>query len=232
MARIVKSFDKRHTEFLEAAKELFFSVGYEKMSVLMLTKRVGVAKGTFYHYFESKEELLTKWVIDEISCQTVPLCEKIANNPNLDALTKLNKIFKIGREWKLQNIDIIILLIKVMYGDNNIRLRNEMTRQSVLMIENILTKVIEQGVQEGVFNIKFPREISSRLLQIMQLFSQDLSLLILKHSKNKNVSIDKALKLVYIWQDIIERILGAPSGSIMLVNDKFLGIMFQYISSS
>ena len=114
MARVVKNFDERYTQFLKTSKKLFFSIGYQKMSILMLTKKVGVAKGTFYHYFNSKEELLTQWVINEISQETIPLCENIAQDQTLDALTKLNKIFQLGREWKLQNINMIVSLMKAL----------------------------------------------------------------------------------------------------------------------
>lgn len=230
MSRIVKKFDERRIEFLQATQELFFSTGYEKMSIVMLTKKVGVAKGTFYHYFNSKEELLTQWVIHEVTQKTVPLCKKIANKPNLDALTKLNKIFQQGREWKLQNIDMIISLMKILYDNNNIRLRIEMAKQSALLMDGILKKVIEQGIREKIFTISYPKEIPQKLTRIVHLFSEDLAFMILKHYKNKNVLINDASKLVHIWHDIIEKILGAPSKSITLVNNTFIEAMLNHIS--
>ena len=58
MARIVKEYDARHAEFLDVAQTLFFSKGYEQTSVQDIINTVGVAKGTFYHYFRSKVEVL------------------------------------------------------------------------------------------------------------------------------------------------------------------------------
>lgn len=41
----------------EKGRELLFSYGIKKTSVEDITKASGMAKGSFYHYFQSKEEL-------------------------------------------------------------------------------------------------------------------------------------------------------------------------------
>ncbi|AHF79492.1 TetR/AcrR family transcriptional regulator [Thermococcus paralvinellae] len=43
---------------LKAARELFAEKGYDKTTVDEIVERAGVAKGTFYNYFRSKEELI------------------------------------------------------------------------------------------------------------------------------------------------------------------------------
>ena len=50
MARIIKEYDERYTEFLDVAQKLFYSKGYEQSSVQGIIKAVNVAKGTFYGY--------------------------------------------------------------------------------------------------------------------------------------------------------------------------------------
>lgn len=58
MTRITKAPDERRMELFNAAQALFFTKGYEKTSVKDIVKQVGVAKGLFYYYFESKQALL------------------------------------------------------------------------------------------------------------------------------------------------------------------------------
>ena len=58
--RISKDYDVRKNEILDMAQKLFFEMGYEQTSVSNIIDAVGVAKGTFYYYFKSKEELLEK----------------------------------------------------------------------------------------------------------------------------------------------------------------------------
>lgn len=47
-----------HKQLKETAFELFKKQGIKKTTVSQLTKEVGIAKGTFYNFYESKEELV------------------------------------------------------------------------------------------------------------------------------------------------------------------------------
>ena len=57
MSRIAKEHQQRKNEILDTAQRLFYSQGYENTSVANVIDAIGIAKGTFYHYFKSKAEL-------------------------------------------------------------------------------------------------------------------------------------------------------------------------------
>jgi len=57
MTRIVKAPDVRRSELIACAQRLFYSKGYENTSVSDIVNEVGVAKGTFYYYFKSKQAI-------------------------------------------------------------------------------------------------------------------------------------------------------------------------------
>ncbi|MBS3737331.1 TetR/AcrR family transcriptional regulator, partial [Candidatus Bipolaricaulota bacterium] len=48
----------RKDELLEAAGELFLEEGYEDTSVNSIVESIGVSKGTFYYYFDSKQDVV------------------------------------------------------------------------------------------------------------------------------------------------------------------------------
>ena len=56
--RVVKPPDQRRREILEAATELFARRGYDVTTVQTIATRAGVAAGTVYLYFPSKEAIL------------------------------------------------------------------------------------------------------------------------------------------------------------------------------
>ena len=56
--RVVKPPDERRREILEAATELFARLGYDATTVQAIAARAGVAAGTVYLYFPSKEAIL------------------------------------------------------------------------------------------------------------------------------------------------------------------------------
>ena len=66
MSRVVKKPLERRSEIIDAAHELFQKKGYDKVTMQDVMNRLDIAKGTIYHYFRSKEQLLEA-VIDKIS---------------------------------------------------------------------------------------------------------------------------------------------------------------------
>jgi TetR/AcrR family transcriptional regulator, transcriptional repressor for nem operon len=54
-----KPADERRTDLLDAGQALFLDKGVAAATVDEITRRAGVAKGTFYLYFRSKDDLLT-----------------------------------------------------------------------------------------------------------------------------------------------------------------------------
>lgn len=57
--RVVKSPERRRGELLDAARRLLLERGIEQLTVGEITTAAGTAKGTFYVYFSSKNELLS-----------------------------------------------------------------------------------------------------------------------------------------------------------------------------
>ena len=57
--------EQRRDVILAAAYDLFMDVGFFDVSMAMIAKRAGVAKGTIYIYFETKEDIV-KGIIDSL----------------------------------------------------------------------------------------------------------------------------------------------------------------------
>ncbi len=58
MVRTAKDPEIRRQELLEAALELFLDQGMDRTAVSHIVKKVGVAQGTFYYHFDSKDAVL------------------------------------------------------------------------------------------------------------------------------------------------------------------------------
>src|SRR6185437_11268659 len=59
MPRVIKHPDVRRAEILDRAAELFVQRGYDNVSLNDLIVDAGVSKGAFYHWFPSKDALIT-----------------------------------------------------------------------------------------------------------------------------------------------------------------------------
>ncbi|ODQ01578.1 TetR/AcrR family transcriptional regulator [Salinivibrio costicola] len=57
--RCVKPAEVRLSELMSAAEQLFLAKGVDSTTINEIVEQAQVAKGTFYHYFASKNELLS-----------------------------------------------------------------------------------------------------------------------------------------------------------------------------
>ena len=220
MARITKEYHVRKNEILDVAQELFFTKGYKQTSIESIIKKIGVAKGTFYYYFKSKEDLMDK-LVKRMTNQILIEVKKITERTDLDALTKLNRAFIATRNVKLENIDLIKLYLKVLYKDENIILRHKIYMSNVDLLVPEFAKIIQQGVEEKVFNTPFSRKAARLIFELAQILSDSTAKLFLEMDENPEI-IEKFEKEIDIYEDGIERIIGAKKGSINIVDRRTL----------
>ncbi|MFH1002112.1 MAG: TetR/AcrR family transcriptional regulator [bacterium] len=228
MARIIKKHDERKTEFLDTAQELFFTKGYEKTSVEAIIKKMGLSKGTFYYYFKSKEDLLDA-LIERLSEKILEEVKKIADREDLDAITKLNSAYAVTRSVKLENLELLKVLLKVLYDDKNISFRFKIYRSSLEILAPEFSKIIRQGVNEKVFNTPFPDEAARLIFELAYMFSERIPNLILGSDKNSK-SMDKAEREFKVYENAIERIIGAEEGTVNIVNRNILNYFHEKIN--
>lgn len=212
MGRQSKEYDVRKQEFLDAARELFYANGYEETSVNTIIDKVGVSKGTFYHYFNSKDELLDD-LVAHLTKDIIGVLGEIVDDPKMDALTKLNNIFERSGDYKVTNKDLIMTLIRTLYNDKNIRLRLKMNERTVELMTPLMLKIINQGLDEGVFDTAFPNEVSGMIFTLAIGMGEKTAHLIIEideHPENAEI----LFSTFDMYQNAIERLLGAPEGSI------------------
>ena len=220
MARITKEYHERKNEILDAAQELFFTKGYKQTSIESIIKKIGVAKGTIYYYFKSKEDLMDK-LVKRMTNQILIEVKKITERTDLDALTKLNKAYITTRNVKLENIELIKLYLKVLYKDENIILRHKIYMSNVELLVPEFAKIIQQGVEEKIFNTPFPGKAARLIFELAQILSDSTAKFFLEIDKNSEI-IEKLKKEIDIYEDGIERMIGAKKGSINIVDRRAL----------
>jgi AcrR family transcriptional regulator len=214
MARVVKEHDERRSEILDVAQELFYTKGYKQTSVQDIIDGVGIAKGTFYYYFSSKIQLLDE-LVERMLGQTIQLVEPIVQDENLDALEKFHLFFSTIENWKIENQAFFKGIIQVFYNDNNAVLRDKVKAASITASTPPLTRIIRQGMEEGIFDTCYPEDIGEIIIVIGQSLSENLAGLLLGESGN-GTPLPTIEHKIEVSQYAMERLLGAPSGSVSI----------------
>jgi len=92
-----KSPSKTREKIVSAAMELFAKKGFDKSTVDEIVAKAGVAKGTFYLYFKSKDDL-----IKELAFETMPIMAMPSlNDPYITVSfpTLESYLIQLGKEF-------------------------------------------------------------------------------------------------------------------------------------
>jgi TetR/AcrR family transcriptional regulator, fatty acid metabolism regulator protein len=141
-----KSIDKRAI-ILDAALKTFVKRGYPETKVAEIASEAGVAEGTIYNYFHSKEELLLalfdeKWgmIIDEIRKKIRRL-----DDPN----KKLKAIFATVVMMFKKNRQLAELFM-VDIRQSSIFLNNYTINRIVEFLD-LIEELLEEGKKKGIY---------------------------------------------------------------------------------
>jgi AcrR family transcriptional regulator len=223
MARIVKeeAYAVRRNEILDVAQRLVYTKGYEQMTIQDILDDLQISKGAFYHYFDSKQALLEA-LIERTLDQGIQLILPIVQNPHLPALEKLQSYFATIARWRTAQKAFFLSLLRVWYNDDNAIVRQKMRSTIVIKgITSLLTGIIRQGIQEGVFTTSYPDQVGEVIVSLGFDFQETIGLQILSFDPQRDdmLSIERT---VAVYTDAIERVLGAPKDSLQFIDTESL----------
>ena len=223
MARVVneKEYAARRNEILDVAQRLIYTQGYEKMSIQDILGELQMSKGAFYHYFDSKPalmEALTERMINEAQLVISP----IADDPHLTAIEKFELYFNATARWKMAQKEFLMALLRVWYHDDNLVIRDKVTRSGMELILPLFKRIIHQGIAEGTFITPYPDQMAEVVMSLMLTLGDSLSIQILKSgtildAQQREDLINTINKLAAAYTDALERILGCVTGSLNII---------------
>jgi AcrR family transcriptional regulator len=162
MVRIVKKPEVRRREIVSASRELFLKKGYEKTTMQDVMNKLNIAKGTTYHYFKSKEELLES-VVQDIVQEYLTAVEKVLNATQGSALEKIRSLVAAGRVADKQRE-----FMDKLHHPSNIAMHTRLLAVTISGLAPLYARVIQQGCDEGIFKTEHPLESAELLLAGIQ----------------------------------------------------------------
>ena len=93
----------------------------------------------------------------------------------------------------------------------------------------LIADIIRQGVQEGVFSTPYPEQIGHAIFYILQGLSDTLIDLLLASQADRPPERIESTIYAYTQalNDAVERVLGAPTGSLKLIDPQALEEWFE-----
>ena len=207
------------TRIIQAAKVMFMETGYDNSSVNALLEKMRIAKGTFYHYFKSKEELLDS-VVKDFTDAILAEINKVVSE-DADAFTKFTRVMSIGRQRKVENMGLLKMLMSEMYAPENLVLRHRIMEVSQRASSAVLTDIIRQGDKEGVFNSVGAQYTGMIIVEIGVGIGEIVARYALKDGKSPEDE-KKIMELAETYDRSVARLMGIEEGKIKLMDREFL----------
>ena len=218
MARIVKEdeYAVKRKEIMDVAQRLVYTTGYEQMSIQDILNKLKISKGAFYHYFDSKQALLDG-LVERMIDEAEQVLQPIVDAKDLPALEKLQKYFAAAGRWKTSRKAFMLDLLRVWYTDSNAIVRIKQETAAFKRIAPMLAEIIRQGITEGVFTTGYPDQIVSVILGVSQGAGDAMAELLLSEEMPAD-ALQLLEAIAGAYSQALERILGAPTGSLPLVD--------------
>lgn len=192
--RIRKNPDERKAEILKAAFELFGSQGFLKTSIQNIVDAVGISKATFFHYFKTKDDLLKEIILSHI-VEFIIKADFSLDKPFLENTQRfVDTLFADMQDKKLMDLSI----------ETNQLLDNQILLYMHEAIKPFHTKLIEQGITEGICKIE-PEDKELCIIALQEIVCVTWRL----YMQTKNGNVRKLFTI-----PTLERILHIPSNSL------------------
>jgi len=228
--RKVKQYDERYNEILDTAQEQFADIGYEKVSVQNIIDRIGIAKGTFYHYFKSKDELMSS-LTQRFTTLLLKQLEPILTNDSLTAAEKLNQLMVQGTVSKFSGMNkkVIKIFMKLSSNPKNSGLMQKIQDRVIVQVIPIYSAIIEEGAKEGIFDVDYYDEAADMIIHIGKSFQPKwMEILTLDDPEEVRTKFERMMR---IFEQSIERLLGAKPGVITFVTPEVVDSITSFSES-
>lgn len=150
--------NKTKRKIFETSMKLFAEKGYDATSIEEITATVGVAKGTLYYHFSSKEEIFNFLVEEGIKLLQNSIDIKTAKFPNY--IDKLKAIVLIQIKIVAKYEDIITILLSQFWGNEA---RNQMCQKHILSYVSKIEDIVRAGMEKGEIKQGNPKAVASEI---------------------------------------------------------------------
>lgn len=150
--------NKTKRKIFETSMKLFAEKGYDATSIEEITAHVGVAKGTLYYHFTSKEEIFYFLVEEGIKLMQNSIDIKTAKHTNY--IDKIKAIVLIQIKVIVKYENLITILLSQFWGKEA---RHQMCKGQVYKYISQIENIVREGIEKGEIKQGNPEVIASEI---------------------------------------------------------------------
>ena len=145
-------------QIIEAAVRVFARKGYYNSRVSDIAREAGIAAGTIYLYFRTKDDILVTLFRDKMAQFVGSLRKAIADEP--DAVAKLSRLIRLHFEMLEEDPQLAeVVQVELRQGQKFFR---GASSHEIASYFALITSVLEEGVAEGRFRAGLPVKVATK----------------------------------------------------------------------
>ena len=198
--RVVKEAEERRNEILDVAERLFCTKGFDKTSTNDILNEIGIARGTLYYHFKSKEDILDA-MIERVTNQIVAKAAIIALDDSIPVLERLTRtILSLNVDTELGE-----MIMEQVHKPQNALLHQKLQNRLLGRVSVLITKIAEDGIKQGIMHTDYPAEAVEMIMTY--------SYVTFDSEKQYNEEEEQRKIAGFVYHT--ERILGMEKGALM-----------------
>jgi TetR/AcrR family fatty acid metabolism transcriptional regulator len=147
-------------QIIEAAVRVFARKGYYNSRVADIAREAGIAAGTIYLYFKTKDDILVTLFREKMAEFVDALRKAIAGEP--DAASKVRRLVTLHFRMLEENPDLAdVVQVELRQGQKFFR---GASGQEIGAYFALIGSVLEEGVAEGRFRPGLPVKVATKML--------------------------------------------------------------------
>lgn len=222
--------DERRGRILDAAQNLFFTRGWDDVTIADVLVAAEISKGGFYHHFAAKEDLLDG-VVERSTKEALSAAETVYHRTSGNALARFNAFLAETSRWKVEQAAQIRFFMRVMTRPGNDFLFYRISNAAALAAKPVVEKMIAEGIADGSFNVTDADLVAEMILVLSQgrrfVAGAAVEAADAGDLEKATMVFDNRMKAEGA---LIDRLLGLPLGSIALANPTMYSRMFRAIA--
>lgn len=198
---------ERRNEILDVADELFGQKGFDGTSTNDILEKVGIARGTLYYHFKSKEDIMDA-LIERYNALILGTAKEIAANKSIPVNERIIRVVMSlnisdgnGKE-----------IMDHIHKPQNALMHQKIQKVIINGLPPILTEIIREGIEQGLFNTPYPYECMEMIVAYTNtVFDDDMV----------DITDEERATRIPAFVFNVERLLGVESGSLMYMMKMF-----------
>ena len=135
--------NKKKRKKFETSMKLFAEKGYDATSIEEITANVGVAKGTLYYHFSSKEEIF-QFLIEE-GVKLLKNSVEIKTEKLESSIDKIKAVVLIEIKVLVKYEDFMTIVLSEIWGNGP---RSILCKKYVFEYIQMIEKIVENGINK------------------------------------------------------------------------------------